>query len=225
MAGVDHAALYRAVRRRVTGLVRDLPGAALDAEVPATPGWTVRDIVAHLAGTTADIVAGNLDGIASDAWTQAQVDARRDTPLADVLAEWARCAGAVEPRMAGFPGLQRAMLLTDAVTHEHDVRGALGRPGARDTAAVVHTFRGVIAGLGTQLGAGTLRIVHDAGETVVGTGGPVASVAASRFEVVRAAVGRRSLGQIGGWPWDGAAHPEVLVLDRFRPPRATPLVE
>lgn len=225
MAGADHAVLYRAVRLRLTDLVRDLPAAALDAEAPATPGWTVRDLVAHLAGTTADIVAGNLDGIASDTWTQAQVDARRDTPLADVLAEWERCAGTVEPRMAGLPGVQRAMLLTDAVTHEHDVRGTLGRPGARDDAAVVQAFRGVTAGLGNQLGAGTLRIAHDAGETVVGTGGPTVSVTASRFEVVRAAVGRRSLDQIGGWPWDGARRPELLVLDRFRPPRATPLVE
>ncbi len=32
------------------------------------------------------VVAGNLDGVATDAWTEAQVDARRDQPIATLLA-------------------------------------------------------------------------------------------------------------------------------------------
>jgi len=32
--------------------------------------------------------AGNLDGVATDPWTAAQVDARRDQPLAAILDEW-----------------------------------------------------------------------------------------------------------------------------------------
>lgn len=223
---IDPVAAYRGVRERVTELVGHLPDEVLDREAPATPGWRVRDVVAHLGGATADIVAGNLDGVASDAWTRAQVEARRDTPIADVLDEWARCAETVEPLIPDIPSAMRGMLLTDAATHEHDVRGAVGRPGARDSDAVAYAFRAVAGGIGSQRGdAGALRILHEAGELVVGEGEPTATVRTSRFEILRAAVGRRSLDQITAWVWDGDARPATVVLSRFSPPRATPLDE
>src|SRR5438477_6169347 len=136
MSDVDHAELYRGVRVRITALVCKLPEKTLDTITPATPEWRVRDVVAHLAGGTADIVSGDLADVASDDWTAAQVDARRDVPIGEVLDEWARCSAIVEPMIAKFDPLMRAMLLTDAVTHEHDLRGALGVPGERDSDAI-----------------------------------------------------------------------------------------
>ena len=133
VSDIDHAAVYRDVRVRISGLVCDLSDETLDVVAPATPKWRVRDIVAHLAGGTADIVAGNLEGVASDPWTQAHVDARRDATIAELLDEWARCSATVEPMIASFDPLMRTMLLTDAVTHEHDLRAAIGRPGERDS--------------------------------------------------------------------------------------------
>lgn len=226
----DHRAIYRGVRDRVTALVRSLPDpdTALAVPAPATPGWRAHDVLAHLTGGTADIVAGNLDGVASDAWTQAQVDARLDTPVADLLDEWDRCCVTVEPLIADIPGVMRTMLLVDAVTHEHDIRGALGDTGARDTDAVAYAFGSLCRGIGSQrdaAGVGALLIVHEAGEVVTGTGGPSATVHVDRFELVRAAVGRRADEQIAAWVWEGAAHPATVVLERFAPPRAEPLVE
>jgi uncharacterized protein (TIGR03083 family) len=226
MSEVDLAAIYRGVRLRVIDLVRDLPGEALDRIAPATPEWRVRDIVAHLAGGTADIVSGNLADLASDAWTQAQVDDRSTRPIGDVLDEWARCSEAVEAMVVSFDPLMRTMLLTDAVTHEHDLRGALGVPGERDSDAIAYAFRGVSAGIGAQRGGtGALRILHEAGETIVGSGDPTATVRTSRFEMVRASVGRRSYDQITAWHWEGDSRQETVVLARFAPPRATPLDE
>ena len=226
MSDIDHAAAYRGVRVRITALVHHLPEETLDRLAPATPEWRVRDVVAHLAGGTADIVSGNLADVASDEWTAAQVHARRDIPIGEVLDEWARCSAIVEPMIPAFDPLTRAMLLTDAVTHEHDLRGALGVPGERDSDAIGYAFRGVSGGIGAQRGAtGALRIRHDAGEAVVGTGEPTATVQTTRFEIVRASVGRRSYNQIAAWDWEGDARPETVVLSRFAPPRITPLDE
>ncbi len=226
MGDLDPISAYRGVRLRVTGLVRDLPDEVLDRLVPATPAWRVRDVVAHLGGATADMVSGNLDDVAGDGWTEAQVAARRDTPIADVLDEWSRCSELVEPMIRELPSSMRGMLITDAVTHEHDVRGALDRPGERDSDAIAYAFRGVSRGIGAARGdAGGLRIVHEAGEAVVGEGEPTATVRTTRFEIIRAAVGRRSLGQIAAWDADGDLRPGTVVLARFSPPRETPLDE
>jgi uncharacterized protein (TIGR03083 family) len=222
----DPAAIYRDIRTNITALVAGLAPEQLDAVAPATPEWRVRDVVAHLAGGTADIVAGNLEDVASDAWTAAQVATRRDTPIAEVLDEWERCSALVEPTIAAFPGIMRAMLLTDAVTHEHDIRGAIGRPGRRDSDAIGFSFSRLIGAISAQRAErGALRIVHDAGEEIAGTEPVTATVRVSRFEIVRAAVGRRSEAQILTWSWDGEADPKAIVLGRFAPPRATDLVE
>ena len=102
----------------------------------------------------------------------------------------------------------------------------LGDRGGRETDAVAFAFAGVSRGIGAQRGdRGALRIVHEAGESVVGEGEPTATVRTSRFEIVRAAVGRRAPGEIDAWEWSGDAYPESVVLGRLAPPRATPLGE
>lgn len=228
MTDIDHAAIYRDTRIRVTEIARACTDEVLDRTAPATPKWRARDIVSHLSGATADAASGNLDGVATERWTQAQVDARRDTPIADVLDEWTRCAELIELAIPDLDPIMRVMLLTDAVTHEHDLRGAVDQPGARDSAAIGYAFQGVSRAIGPQraaLGAGPLRIVHEAGEIVLGDGDPTATLRTSRFEVVRAAVGRRSLSQIAAWDWEGDAQPESVVLARFAPTRPDPLIE
>lgn len=76
------------------------------------PEWRVRDVLAHLAGATADIASGNLADVASDEWTGAQVDARRDVPIDEVLDEWARCSTRERNRRPCDPCGQRVVLET-----------------------------------------------------------------------------------------------------------------
>lgn len=224
--GHDHAAIYEGVRRRVTELVGGLDDAALDVEVAATPGWRIRDVVAHLAGSPADILAGRLEGVATDSWTAAQVEARRDVAIADVLAQWERDAAVVAPLIGGFDPVPRAMMLTDAWTHEQDLRTTLGRPGEREGDAVAFSFPNVTKGLVASWPDG-LRIEHEDGvtELAVESAARPTTVRTNRFEVVRAATGRRSLDQISAWDWDGECRPEAMVLATFSPPRPTPLTE
>jgi uncharacterized protein (TIGR03083 family) len=211
---------------RVTDLVS---AAGVDAPLrvaPATPDWTVKDNLAHLAGVTADILSGNLDGVGTEVWADAQVDARRDADLAAILAEWATCAATVET-MADQFGRAGAQLVTDAATHEHDIRGAMERPGARDSDAVQIAFDYVGTAVGDQLDAahrGALLVEHDAGATTFGQGAPSLTLRTTRFEFLRATTGRRCPAQIAAYDWVGDAPALDLVLARFRA-RPDPLEE
>src|SRR5215216_2435229 len=84
----DHAQTYGALRTRVSDLVREADDEQLERHAPGAPEWRVRDLVAHLSGITADINAGNLEGVGTDAWTACQVDARRDWSMDRLLDEW-----------------------------------------------------------------------------------------------------------------------------------------
>lgn len=79
---MDPGELYAAGRQRVCELVGGLSENEAATPVPACPAWTVRDVLAHLAGVSADIVTGNLEGVTTEPWTQAQVDARRGASIA-----------------------------------------------------------------------------------------------------------------------------------------------
>jgi uncharacterized protein (TIGR03083 family) len=138
-AGVklDIAAAYRAGRERVTDLVSGLSRDEALTPVPTCPEWTVHDVVAHITGVCTDILTGNLDGVATDPWTSAQVAARRDRPLGEILQEWEEAAPQVENIAPAFPGRVGTQWVFDMTTHEHDIRLALNQPGARDSDAVI----------------------------------------------------------------------------------------
>jgi len=133
----SHAVAYKALRGRVREVVEAADPAALDAIVPATPEWRARDVLAHLVGVSDDVVNGRLEGIASNAWTQVQVEARRHRPVGELLVEWDESAPKFESMLAAAPPEIAGQALFDAATHEHDLRNALGSPGARDSDAVL----------------------------------------------------------------------------------------
>jgi uncharacterized protein (TIGR03083 family) len=219
-------AAYRGVRMRVSELVTGADAAALGRVAPATPDWTVHDVLAHLVGVSTDIVSGNLDGVGTDPWAAAQVERSRDRTCRQLVAEWDEHGPVVEEMAAQF-GRAAGQLLSDATTHEHDVRGALDAGGARDTDAVTLSFAFVARTLSEELdaaGAGALVVERSGRREALGTGAPVASLRIDDFELVRALTGRRSLDQIAAYDWDGAFPPERLVLTRFTA-RPDPLVE
>jgi uncharacterized protein (TIGR03083 family) len=222
----DYAQTYGALRSRVSDLVREADDEQLERRTPAAPEWRVRDVVAHLSGITADINAGNLDGVATDAWTARQVDARRDWSIEQLLEEWETEGAKVEAIMSTLPEVAVGQMTTDAATHEQDIRGGLERPGARDCDAVA-----IGCGWGVQILAGvadpadaTLWIETEAGTTTVGSGTRQVGVRVDQFELFRTMTGRRSLEQIRAFGWDCEPAPELIVLPIFTP-RPTPLVE
>src|SRR5215472_4100037 len=89
MSEPDLGALYGVVRERLSDLAVDVADPDAIA-VPACPGWSVRDVVAHVVGIAEDVVAGRLSGPPDDEWTAVQVAERRDKSMADLVHDWSK---------------------------------------------------------------------------------------------------------------------------------------
>ncbi|MGZ4797417.1 MAG: hypothetical protein ACXV8T_16130, partial [Acidimicrobiia bacterium] len=152
-------------------------------------------------------------------WTDAQVERRREVTVAAMLDEWATTSAQVEPMIPGF-GVVAGQMVGDAITHEHDIRDALGAPGARDSEAVHVGSAWMAQWIGKayeQSDTGPLRIETDLWSRTFGDGEPGTTLRTSAFELLRAATGRRSTRQIEAWDWDGPARVDAVVMVIFVP--------
>lgn len=228
--GEEIATHYRAAHQRIAGLTRTLDPPGLATPVPATPGWSVQDVVAHLAAVATDALGGRLTGMPTDEFTAAQVADRRGRSLGEVLAEW---DGTVESMAeAARAGLAPPQLAVDALTHEQDVRGAL-RLAPEITADELRFCTSVyLTGLSHVLrGAGVAPLRVSATDTdlevVAGDRDqePVASLAATEFELFRAVSGRRSRSQVAGYDWTGDPGPFLDRLNVFGAPPSTDVTD
>ena len=122
--------LYGQCRERVVELTTALSDDDAATPVPACPGWTVHDLVAHLCGVADDALNDRMDGAPSPAWTARQVDARKDKSVTDILDEWTGLAATFETLPLPFQAV------ADVACHEQDLRGALHVPGFRDSEAM-----------------------------------------------------------------------------------------
>lgn len=219
MSTPEIAAIYLDAQQRIDALVRDLDDAQLAASVAACPGWAVGDVVRHLAATVAWAAEGRLQGLPTDEDTATQVAELADVPVDEVLDRWAEGAPEFAQLLADaaiWPGA------IDVVTHEHDIRQAVGRPGARDVDGVR-----VLATL-------LLRWWSPSWPVEVATEGQVVRVGSAHgeairwrtddFEVLRARLGRRSRAQLAQLDWSADPGPLLDELTVF-PPAASDIVE
>jgi uncharacterized protein (TIGR03083 family) len=218
-ADTDLAWLYRDTMARVTSLVAGLTDAELARSMPACPAWTVRDVIGHLTAIPEDAIAGRLTGIPSDEVTAGQVARLAGLPVADVLARWA----AVAPEFEKVVTAHRVWpAVIDVASHEQDIRGALGRPGARDCGAVRACTRRLLEWLDLPV---AVRISTEDGEYLTGSnaagsdaaGLPELRLRTSRFEAFRWRMGRRSRAQIAALSWSADPAPVLDHLVVFGP--------
>lgn len=211
-------AAYRAARERVAAMVATRSGQDLARRVPACPAWTVKDVVSHLAGITADALARNSAGVGTEAWTAAQVERRRGATIDQVLSEWAANADPFEALLARLPAERQRRLLGDIASHEADLRAALGLPAEGGSEAEALGFTRYLGTLGERLderGLPALRLVGDDGEWVAGSGSPAATVRADTHTLFRALTGRRSPARIRALHWEGDAEPYVAAFSNY----------
>lgn len=224
----DAAAAYRLVYERVEALVR---GRAAVAElmVPACPAWTVHQTVAHLAGVAQDVVSVNMAGVASASWTQAQVDRLGHNSTEELLDLWGQSIDLLTTQLSqGTPELAAGQLVFDVLTHEHDIRGALGEPGPRAGDLSYQVALGFLATMFDlafrHTGQTAMRLTTPSIGTVQ-LGDPDAAtdqlaVEVSDFDALRAFGGRRSVRQLSALPWQGEPPnpPPAARNHAIRPP-------
>jgi len=216
-------AAYANCRGRISDLLGDAEPHTAERTVPACPQWTVRDVVAHLAGVVDDALHGNLAGAATDAWTDAQVAKRADRSLRQILEEWNETGPRLEAVLAEAGGAP-AQMIFDVSTHEHDLRHELGAPGGRDadSTRIALDFIGQ-SWSASLVGRGFPSLRVNAGvETIEAGDAPEVTVATTPFEALRALSGRRSLDQIRRYDWDADPAPwlDSFTYGPFHPPVA-----
>ena len=195
---VDLGSMYRAARERIGVVIAECGPGSADVAVPACPGWTVKDVVSHLVGIIEDVNAGRLSGPPPDEQTAEEVARHRTQPMDEVLASWSELAPGFEAlitQMQIWPGL------LDVLSHEHDIRAALGRPGARDDRGVMLGAEQLVAGLDAPV---EIVITADPAEgNGVASNDPDAPLVlrATAFEVFRLRLGRRTREQVRQLAW------------------------
>jgi len=230
----DAGAAYRLIHQRVDALVRGRDGIA-GLAVPACPGWTIRQVVAHLAGVAQDIVALNLDKKGTGPWADAQVARLGGHSIDDLLDLWGQSLDSVSANLAFASDAGVCQLVFDTLTHEHDIRGALREPGSRAGDLAFTAALGFVTTMGDQfirraelpalrLSTPTIGSVQ-LGDPHTARGNVALRI--SDFEALRCFGGRRSVAQLLALPWDGdptnlmAAFTDVLPAftnDGLRPP-------
>lgn len=203
LSDAEVAEAYVELRARVIAILRALDESVGDTVVPHCPQWTVRDLAAHMLGVPDDIINGRMEGVASDAWTQAQVERHRHLSLREMADALQHLAPTFDPMLPHFPPLARSQMVMDAVTHEHDLRHAIGQPGARDSLAV-HV--------------GVDWLLQWAEGRVPGSTAALRAARVSDFDLLRCLTGRRSTAQIAEL---GLSVEFLAAIQRdspFRPP-------
>lgn len=120
----DWAAVYRATIDALTGLAEGLTPDELTTRVPATPEWTVQEVLAHLAGSPSDALSGRMDGAPGPEWTARHVAERSERSVEELVAE---LRGSVDAVVATLEGNDRPALVWNAAVHHADLHEALGR--------------------------------------------------------------------------------------------------
>src|SRR4051812_34182288 len=120
---VPLSSLYTETRQRLAEFVLARPQ-SWDALAPATPGWTVHDVIAHLTGVAEDLAGGWFPtGGATEEWTAGHVARGRDVAVPDLLEKWEKAVPTVQEILDSRP-LWPVVL--DVGAHEQDARGGVG---------------------------------------------------------------------------------------------------
>jgi uncharacterized protein (TIGR03083 family) len=220
----DCGARYETLRQDLIAIVRGLSAADRERPVPATPAWSVRDVLGHVTGITEDLNHLNFDAPDPDAWTQAQVDRHRDEPLEQTIAAWDREAPTFERGLRELGYGIGSHFVADLLIHLLDVRAALDLPIAADASAVWVALDFYLEELDHDLAdahVGALAVETGAETRLVGPGDVAASVTTEPFEMLRACAGRRTADEIAAYQWSGDVDAFLGRISQYETPTSS----
>lgn len=211
---MDHRAAYVRAHDRICGLVAE---EVADVEIPACPGWTVKDVIAHLAGFFTVYRQGDSQSRFSPGWGDEQVQKRRDRSLQDCIREWNELLDDPGDLFESHLG---PVAVSDVLAHEQDLRSALNRPGARDDENIVSAVEMGLSFVDNKAQAESLpalRVVTAEIDRNIGKGEASATLQTTTFDLFRALHGRRTVDQVRGMDWNLDPDPWMEVFFVFGP--------
>ncbi|MBV9793176.1 MAG: maleylpyruvate isomerase family mycothiol-dependent enzyme [Actinobacteria bacterium] len=209
---------------RVIELVESLGDEETQRAVPATPDWTVTQLLAHMVGLSADVLAGDEPDDHNPSWTQRQVDSRAGRTPAELVAEWRTLTKGMQDYLRD----NGPRPLNDIVIHEQDLRGAVGRPGGRDTSALAAVRDVMAERFATRVRQAHLPPVELRSPAWIfstGDGDPGLELFAPDFDLIRALMTRRTAGQLRQWSLNGQIDQYLPVFAGLGPLPESPLPE
>lgn len=220
----DLSDAYHATRERIGALARNLDATALGATVPACPDWDVHDLLAHVSGIPEAIAAGDLPTGDQQVWLDGLVEQRKGVPVDELLDRWAACADATSALIDGGVDL----LLIDVVCHEHDLRGAVGRPGERgapEVRAIVQSqLEALVPGM-KERGIGALVVDAEGIQWASHLAKPGCTLRIDPWEATRVLESRRTAEEIRALPHSGDVEPYIEIIAGHLPLPVAPLGE
>jgi uncharacterized protein (TIGR03083 family) len=221
---VDAITEWTNAQGRVIELVGSLSDEETQRPVPACPAWTVTQLLAHLVGLNADVLAGDEPDDHNSTWTQRQIDTRAGRPPAELVAEWRT----LTRPMQDYVRERGPRPLNDVVIHEQDLRGAVGRPGGRDSGGLAAVRDVMAERFATRVRAAHLAPVELRSPAWIfstGDGDPGLELFAPDFDLVRALMTRRTADQLRQWSTAGAIDRYLPVFAGLGPLPEQPLPE
>ena len=196
---IDLGATYRASRLRVADIVDD---ALATRPVHATPAWNVHDVVAHLAGVMHDVATGNMEGVATEPWTAAQVERGQRKSISELIDQWNAGAEGFEGFLSSPDGAKGGAALMDVHAHETDVRTALGLAPALPDEFLAWSSERMRTMFDSQVAAADL---------------PPVTIDVSDFELFRGRLGRRTRDEVSAYGWSADPAPYLDIFFIFGP--------
>ncbi|NNC80428.1 MAG: maleylpyruvate isomerase family mycothiol-dependent enzyme [Acidimicrobiales bacterium] len=208
--------LYAAQRSELTDTLRSLTAEQAATPVPTCPGWSVKDVMAHVSGLVAEKLAEVPPPLGSDEATARQVQDRAGMSLAEVCDEWEHNASAFSAVATDdSPFIQP--FLCDLVVHSHDIQEALSLPIDATSPATVYAaerYLGLLQERAAEQDDVALTVDLTDGHThEAAAGSTPLTLRATAFDVLRSVTARRTRSEVAGLDW--SADPSALLDSGF----------
>jgi uncharacterized protein (TIGR03083 family) len=206
---------YFRTRARMCEVVLDASPDDLARAVPACPAWSTKDLVAHVVSMPAALGAARRPEGDIGTWLQELVVERHGQDAAALVAEWRSMHEPLVELLDGGAGL----LFGDLAVHEHDLRGAVGRPDHSALEVDVFMPRTVAAFANPlrDAGLGAIEVRHEGRSWRSHDAEPGWVLLVGPWEAARALNSRRTTAELLALPAEGDARPYVPVLEAHLP--------